>query len=420
MNVMHHRTGSIIYIQATGRTSERRVSRSRRSARGSGLLLAVLAGALSASCKDASTPTSVVELTFEGQAELFPGLKFSTGLLPEGSPVQASFTVSAHGTGAVVAAAAPSGSEAAPVLTGLPGRGTLTIDGSFALLGRLKVDITGLPSYDGAIPGLDDITIPVEGAAVFDPFALAMSAEVRAEIPATRLPEIPLTGGIPGRLVLEIGAGSYMQLALTGICAGIEGTRADYSGRIERSGTLEIRPSVEIEVPLVGEKVFDIPSFSVDLELGETIVDMSAVVDAFGAQPEGEVANGPCVGSGTGFGDPGSTSDTGTAGGSSSSGTTDGAGESSSSGPGSTTEPGTSGTSGGEFGNCGWDLNSEYYACGFQGEDPSGVFPIACPQNLPQRGDRCDGQIDGYGCCAPNGDNYYCSQVGIIIDPCGG
>lgn len=91
-------------------------------------------------------------------------------------------------------------------------------------------------------------------------------------------------------------------------------------------------------------------------------------------------------------------------------------------GPGTTTDPGTTGPSG-DWGNCGWDGQNSYYAClGMPGEpDPDGINPIDCPPDLPQSGAACDANspITDIGCCTPSGDNYYCGQSGIVIEPCG-
>jgi hypothetical protein len=80
-------------------------------------------------------------------------------------------------------------------------------------------------------------------------------------------------------------------------------------------------------------------------------------------------------------------------------------------------------TTGGGFGQCGWDGRNNYYACGGEGEDPEGIDPIQCPDPLPNAGDPCDEEtslISGIGCCLPDGTNYYCSQQGIIvIEECG-
>ncbi|WP_434421156.1 hypothetical protein [Nannocystis pusilla] len=88
-----------------------------------------------------------------------------------------------------------------------------------------------------------------------------------------------------------------------------------------------------------------------------------------------------------------------------------------------TTDDTTAGTTtGSDFGNCGWDPNNKYYACGFIGEEPGGVSPIECPDTLPAEGDDCDenSPVTGIGCCLPDGSNYYCTDQGkIAIDACG-
>lgn len=96
-------------------------------------------------------------------------------------------------------------------------------------------------------------------------------------------------------------------------------------------------------------------------------------------------------------------------------------------GGGGTTDPGmTTNDTGpvGEWGNCGWDAMNSYYAClGMSGQpDPDGTNPIDCPPNLPEAGAPCDqnSDISDIGCCTPTGDNYYCGQNGIVVEPCGG
>jgi hypothetical protein len=286
--------------------------------------------ALAASCGGDDAPagsdSDSTETLFVGDSELFPSLDFSTGLVPPGSPVQASFSVSAKGSGTVRAATTASGSGDSATLTGLPGRGELVIEGGFALVGQLVVDLSGL-SYDGPIPGLENIDIPVTGSAAFDPFAIDHPVSARADIPPSKLPPIPLQSvGVPGQLVLEIAEGSFAELAYQGICAGIDGSTASYSGQIHRSGTLVIQPSIEIELPVVGtKKSFDIPKFSVDLALGSSPVDMTTEIEAFAkSAPKGDRVTGSCqateAGGPGGGGVGGSTSSTDPSGGSGSSG----------------------------------------------------------------------------------------------------
>ncbi|HVK63555.1 MAG TPA: hypothetical protein VM694_03730, partial [Polyangium sp.] len=262
----------------------------------------------------ASAASEVVELTLHGEDELLPGFAYSTGLQPSGSPVQASFDLSAKGAATVDAKAAPSGSKSAPKLTGIAGSGKVALSGGFSMVGNLKVDITGLPPYDGPIPGLENIEIAFDGSTTFDPFSIGTGVTTKALIPAVRLPEIPL-GSVPGSLVLEVEDGSFVEIGFTGTCAAIHGTDVAYEGDIVRGGSLIIQPSIEIKVPGLGTKPFKIPKFTVDLALGTTNLAMSAEVSKFGLPTSGDEAKvGTCEGDGAGGGGGGSSSSSGTGG----------------------------------------------------------------------------------------------------------
>jgi hypothetical protein len=260
-----------------------------------GLALTAL---LAAACgEEESTAGAGAQIALAGESELFPNLEYSTGLQPPGSPVQASFTVTAKGAAKVNATAVAT--EGA--LIGLPGTGKVAIDGGFALVGQLKVDVSGLPPYDGPIPGIENVQIPIVGETAFDPFAIGKPVTTRADIPASRLPGIPLPGGIPGQLVIEVAEGSFVEIAFAGTCAGSDGSEANYAGSIDRGGSLVLRPLIEIEVPVLGTKTFEIPSITVDLALGSSDVHMSApVTEEADPAPEGDRAEGACSGGGTG------------------------------------------------------------------------------------------------------------------------
>lgn len=62
----------------------------------------------------------------------------------------------------------------------------------------------------------------------------------------------------------------------------------------------------------------------------------------------------------------------------------------------------------GEHPSRGWDGNSGWYACGYEGSDPSGQEPFSCPPGL-EEGAPC-GPVTGVGCCDPSGDNWYCTE----------
>ncbi|MCY1054540.1 hypothetical protein [Nannocystis sp. SCPEA4] len=96
--------------------------------------------------------------------------------------------------------------------------------------------------------------------------------------------------------------------------------------------------------------------------------------------------------------------------------------------PATTEEPPTStsttSTTTGGAGVCGWSPDDSYYTCNFEGEDPDGMYPIACPANLVE-GEPCTNTgLTGEGCCDANGDNWYCGtdeetmmQI-VVLNPC--
>ncbi|NUP08252.1 MAG: hypothetical protein HOW73_19555 [Polyangiaceae bacterium] len=269
------------------------------------LLVVVGAVAIASSVGVAGCESEPAYLTLRGEEEVLPGFSYSTGLQPPGSPVQASFDLSAGGTTVVEVKTQPSGSASAPELIGIRGGGTLSLQGGFAMTGTLKIDIDGLPSYDGPIPGIENVNIAFEGKTTFDPFSIGKPQSAKADIPPARLPPIPLPGGIPGSLVLDVAEGSFIEVGFTGSCAGIEGDTASYEGDLTRGGALVIKPSVEVDVPIIGKQVFEIPSFTVDLVLDAGTISASAAVTEYGGAVEGEKADVACSGMGEGGGNTG-------------------------------------------------------------------------------------------------------------------
>lgn len=291
------------------------MSTSRRFARCLALALALALAACGGSDDD-SASDATIELSAD--VELLPGFALDTGLQPADSPVQASFALKASGQGTVHESAVAASASA---LYGVPETGKVTIDGSFTLEGALHVDLSGLPSYDGPIPGLENLTIDFSGSEAFDPFSIDEDVVVAAPIPPATLPEIPLPGGVPGKLVIRIGEGSFAQLTFRGRCAGTDGSLAKTEGTIDRGGALILNPSIEVDVPVVGTKSFDIPAITVDLgAMPASDVAAEAAVRALGAAPRGAVesklACDPVGGAGGGSPDgaggaPSSTSDGG-------------------------------------------------------------------------------------------------------------
>lgn len=244
-------------------------------------------------CADDPAPAIVLEAS----DSLFPGLDYDTGLQPAGSPVQASFRVRAEGAAGVRAEVVASGSADEPTLTGLPETGQLSVGGSFGLEGRLVVDMSGLPSYDGPVPGIENVAIEFGVTTPFDPFSLDTPVTARADVPPETLPRIPLPGGLPGGIDIEVASGSFVDVTMTGrqACVGDDGAR--YVVSLSRAGTLVLAPTVVVDVPVLGEQSFEIPSLEVPLDLGETTLTLRAPVGDFGGQPEeGDHQSGRCNG----------------------------------------------------------------------------------------------------------------------------
>lgn len=71
----------------------------------------------------------------------------------------------------------------------------------------------------------------------------------------------------------------------------------------------------------------------------------------------------------------------------------------------------------GAGGVCGWGPTGdpavpEGYVCGGDGEDPSGMVPLACPEAVDlQVGAGCNG-IEGQGCCDAQGNAWFCGNDG--------
>jgi hypothetical protein len=267
-------------------------------------LLAVVAPVACGSSDDEAAGASGAgpDVVFHADVAGLPGVQADTGLVPSGSPVQLELSISASGSGAVDARAVASGSKSAPTLTAKKGSGKVAIAGGFAFDGRLVVDITGLPKYDGPIPGLADVKLEFSGDGTFDPYLLGGEAKAVAPIPATDLPAIPLPGGLPGKLVLKVSEGSEVDVAFHGTCASIEGATAQYTGSVTRGGSLVLAPRVEIDVPVVGTKTFDIPSVTVPIAVPAEDVDLGSPTVTFGAAaPFGDKAKvGSCHGGGQG------------------------------------------------------------------------------------------------------------------------
>lgn len=140
----------------------------------------------------------------------------------------------------------------------------MKLDVHVKLEGKLKVD-TPLKKYDGEIPGLSNIDVPIVAEAAFDPFLLdGGSALVSAEVPETNLPDIPL-GSVPGNLRLTVIAGSKLTAKYTGSCMSVAGGQATHSGSAVVSGTLQMKGAIVLDLPAPFDKTIDLAQFSVPI-----------------------------------------------------------------------------------------------------------------------------------------------------------
>ena len=208
-----------------------------------------------------STSESASALTFQAEASPLADFKYDTGLIPQGSPAQVQITFSAGG-GLKVEAAAQKGSDG---LEGKAGGGKVSIDLHMKLDGRLKVE-SALKSYDGDLPGLKDIDIPIAGSVPFDGLLLdaSDSALASADLPETTLPEIPL-GSIPGSLVLTVVKGSKLTTKFHATCLSVAGGTATYAGESKTGGTLVLKGKIVLKLPMPLNKEIELPEITVPI-----------------------------------------------------------------------------------------------------------------------------------------------------------
>ena len=277
-------------------------ARTSRRARWAVVLLCFACGStgLGGGCKKSSSGAGAAstDVVFHGTTPLFTGFMSDSGLVPPGSPVQVELMLSATGATDVDAAGKSGGSGASATVYGTPGSGKVTVHGGFALQGKLSADVKGFTKYDGPIPGFDNVNIQFTCTAMFDPFLIGGKAHAEAPIPATMLPAIPLPGGIPGDLVISIDDGSVVTADFSGTCAAFDGKHAHYVGSTVTGGTLKLKPTVEITIPLVGKKTFDIPEITVAIPPTTSAMDLGSPAAAAGdgTKPAGDAAKvGTCA-----------------------------------------------------------------------------------------------------------------------------
>ncbi len=240
------------------------------------------------------------ELSFHGEQEAFPDFGYDTGALPDASsPVQLRLTFSAAGKLTADAVATTGGTGDALAVAGKPGSGTFALDAHLKAAANLKVNITGLPSYDGPIPGIENLDIALANTVQFDPFLMGgSSAILSVNLPETELPPIPL-GSVPGKLIVTVSGTSTVNSTLTGICAGLDQKKIQFLTETATSAMIVLKPKIVISVPVIGDKEFAIPEITIRTPAIKAPMDMGTL-DAVegGAVPTGTsmAANASCAG----------------------------------------------------------------------------------------------------------------------------
>jgi hypothetical protein len=235
------------------------------------------------------------ELQFAGETAVLPDFAYDTGMQPSSGPVQIKFEASAGGSLKASAQAIAGGTGASAAVAAVPGSGTYTLDAHFKLGGMLHVDVSGM-RYDGPIPGIENVDIAFGGETVFDPFLMAGTAKVTAMLPETKLPDIPLPGGLPGHLELTIGAGSTMTSVLAGRCASFEGNSAKFLATTSTSAKIMLQSKIVLQVPVVGDKDFGLPTIEIPVPAFSAPLDLgSQTFEGGGEPPTGVLAEaGAC------------------------------------------------------------------------------------------------------------------------------
>lgn len=235
-------------------------------------------------------------IAFHGEAEALPGFSFDTGLVPASGPAQVSLKLASKGNVLVDAEGLVEDGK----IVGKAGTGRVKLDVHVKLEGRLKVD-SALKKYDGEIPGLSDIDIPMVAESPFDPFLLdGKTAEVSAEVPETKLPDIPL-GSVPGSLALTIVAGSKLTAKYTGGCMEVSGGEAKHSGAAVLGGTLVIKGAIKLDLPSPLDKTIELAEIAVPIPEGTRAVPFGPVAVSANDGSEGPTcaaASGPDGGAG--------------------------------------------------------------------------------------------------------------------------
>jgi len=234
---------------------------------------AMAVGAALAACSSEATGTGTEDATsslaFHAEAKPLADFSYDTGLIPASSPAQVQLKLSAGG-GLTVDAA---GAIEKGAFVGRKGGGKLALDLHLDLEGKLKVD-SSFKKYEGELPGLKDVHVPIKGEVAFDPFLTGEgdNAEAKAAIPETTLPPIPL-GSIPGSLILTVASGSELTTKFHGTCVSVARESATFAGEAETSGLLVLKGTIKLELPAPLAKEIDLPEIKVTVPALKAAID---------------------------------------------------------------------------------------------------------------------------------------------------
>ncbi len=251
--------------------------------------LALLAAALA--CTDENP--NIADLAFQGEQQALPGFSHDTGFQPAGGPIQVRFVVTNKGK--LVGHARGSISDTG--LVGIAGTGSYILDTRVSIKAYLKLNLAG-KKFNGPLPHAPAMELDFTNKASFDPFLIGQRVTAKHSFPDTRLATVNLAGaltmlpGIKGDLV--VSAAGTVTSDFTGACARVSGDLAQYTANTATSGSLTLKPSVEVRLPLgVSKKLapFEIkvplPTSTAAMDLGTRSISGGAVS-----------GKGPCSGGG--------------------------------------------------------------------------------------------------------------------------
>jgi hypothetical protein len=244
------------------------------------------------------------DVVFHAEAPALPGFSYDTGLQPPAGPAQVSLSLTATGNLVADATATESGGK----ISGKPGS-TYKLDMHVKLGGHLKV-AAGTVNYDGDLPGVQGIDIPIAGTSPFDGLLLdGDPVKVSAPVPETKLPDIPL-GTVPGHLSITVANGTVITSSFHGSCLTVKAGQATFAGATTTAGTIVLKASIVLEIPLF-KKSIDLPPITVNVPESKKELDSAPVKVSVADATAGTCSASPGGDGGAG-GDGGGTTDSGT------------------------------------------------------------------------------------------------------------